>query len=125
VVNVCGELCYHVNHQSVVLKTINIPLNNRLESMDAKSENAALFWQETYILQWVRWNTARFILTALSASVFLWPVSKWLLNLHNDIGVNSRLKTYYSLNEMLFLPSHNVDTPISLSFSRSEVIVAK
>lgn len=38
----------------------NIPLNNRLESVDPKSTEGSRVW-ETYLIIWVRWNHVRSI----------------------------------------------------------------
>lgn len=36
----------------------NVPMNNRLEAVDADSPEGAAYW-ETYLTGWTRWNTMR------------------------------------------------------------------
>lgn len=60
---------------------------------------------------------------ALSLCMMSYGSSDLSVVINGKIG--NILFTLQSLNTILFAPSHRVDTPISLSFSRSEVIVAK
>ena len=52
-----------------VTAAVNVPLNNRLEALDAASPEAALFWPG-YVVRWTRWNHVRTV-CALLASVLL------------------------------------------------------
>lgn len=48
-----------------------------------------------------------------------------LFNRQERKKITSVIWRNYALNKIRFFPSHKVDTPISLSFSRSDVMVAK
>ena len=52
-----------------VTMSVNVPLNNALESLDGGSPEAARFWPE-YVQRWTRWNHLRTV-SALLASVLL------------------------------------------------------
>ncbi|MEZ5285809.1 MAG: anthrone oxygenase family protein [Vicinamibacterales bacterium] len=41
-----------------ITAALNVPLNNRLESLDAGAPDAQRFWAE-YLVRWTRWNHVR------------------------------------------------------------------
>jgi uncharacterized membrane protein len=52
----------------------NVPLNDRLEKLDAASDEAASLWA-LYLVQWTRWNTARTAASAASTVLFTLAIS--------------------------------------------------
>lgn len=54
-----------------VTLVFNVPMNNRLDQMDHTSNDAAAYWQETYLPRWTRWNTVRTVASAGSAICLL------------------------------------------------------
>ncbi len=52
----------------------NIPLNDRLEAMDAKSTEAKELWVE-YLKSWTRWNHLRGTASLLSCAIYLQALS--------------------------------------------------
>jgi uncharacterized membrane protein len=63
-----GSVLYLVGVVGVTA-AVNVPLNNRLEALDASSPEAAHFWP-SYVRRWTRWNHVRTV-CALLASVLL------------------------------------------------------
>ena len=61
---VAGGVVY-VLGSIVVTIAFNVPLNNRLASVDAESEEGTKVW-EAYLVTWVRWNHVRSIATIVS-----------------------------------------------------------
>ena len=48
----------------------NVPLNDRLDVVDPRSEAGAAFWQ-TYLRTWTRWNHLRTVACTLSTALFI------------------------------------------------------
>ena len=57
---------------TVFLVTVlgNVPMNNRLESLDQRSENARIYWEE-YGRKWTRLNHYRSIGSVLTAGLYI------------------------------------------------------
>lgn len=53
----------------------NVPLNERLDRMDATSGEAEAFWTTTYAPVWTRWNTVRTAACAAAAALALAAVA--------------------------------------------------
>ena len=53
--------------------TINVPINNRLQSqdLDAASENELRALAKTYETRWLRWNAIRTIIATVTTMLFL------------------------------------------------------
>lgn len=51
----------------LVTGIFNVPMNNRLERLDAESAEAAAYWPQ-YVHQWLRWNHVRTAASAASAA---------------------------------------------------------
>ena len=48
----------------------NVPMNQRLDAMDADSQTAAAYWL-TYSVSWTRWNHVRTIGATVTAALYL------------------------------------------------------
>jgi uncharacterized membrane protein len=55
----------------VVSYARNLPMNARLEAMDASSATASAYWRTEYIERWVRWNWVRAVASWGAAVCFL------------------------------------------------------
>jgi len=51
----------------MVTGTQNVPMNNELLAVDPGSDEGAAYWEDTYLTNWVAWNTARGIFATLAA----------------------------------------------------------
>lgn len=64
----------------VVSFAVNVPLNHRLEAMDADSADTAGFWAGTYVPRWTIWNHVRTATSAASSLCYLAAAGLLLLN---------------------------------------------
>ncbi|NNG03839.1 MAG: DUF1772 domain-containing protein [Inquilinus sp.] len=55
----------------------NVPMNKRLDTEDHTSAEAAVYWNDTYLPRWTRWNSVRAVASAGSAACLL-VASVWL-----------------------------------------------
>ncbi len=55
----------------VVTLVFNVPMNNRLDSKEYSSTEAATYWTDTYMPRWTFWNYVRAIASTGSAICFL------------------------------------------------------
>lgn len=54
-----------------VTVAFNVPMNNRLATLDHANFEAAAYWEETYLPRWTAWNWVRTVASAISATLFL------------------------------------------------------
>ncbi len=57
----------------IVSYVVNIPMNETLDSMDARSEKTTAYWRESYVARWVRWNWIRALAAVTTSICFLMP----------------------------------------------------
>ncbi len=55
----------------VVSFIFNVPMNNRLDTMEYSGTEAATYWKNTYVHRWVFWNYVRAITSGGAAICFL------------------------------------------------------
>lgn len=67
---ITGGLLYFFG-MLVVSFTRNIPMNDKLETMDYSGTKAATYWHSIYVQRWVRWNYIRAITSGGAAICFL------------------------------------------------------
>lgn len=67
---VAGGLLYVVGVFGVTL-VFNVPMNNRLETMDPASVQAMDYWTRVYLPRWTFWNSVRTVASAGSAICIL------------------------------------------------------
>jgi uncharacterized membrane protein len=53
-----GAIAYIVGTFGVTMG-INVPMNERLRKLEAGTSEAAIYWQQTYLKDWVFWNSVR------------------------------------------------------------------
>jgi uncharacterized membrane protein len=53
-----GAIAYIVGTFGVTMG-INVPMNERLRKLEAETAEAAIYWQQTYLKDWVFWNSVR------------------------------------------------------------------
>lgn len=53
-----GAIAYIVGTFGVTMG-INVPMNERLRKLEPESAEAAAYWQQTYLTDWVFWNSVR------------------------------------------------------------------
>ena len=61
----------------VVSLIFNVPMNQRLDTMDYTDTETAIYWTNSYVPRWTFWNYVRAIASAGSAICFL-VASVWL-----------------------------------------------
>ncbi len=66
---VIAALLYNIGTIGVTIAR-NVPLNNRLEKLDAESTEAHEFWQ-IYLQKWVFWNHVRTVAAAAACACLL------------------------------------------------------
>lgn len=69
---ISGAIVYLLGSVGVTI-AFNVPLNNRLDRVDADSEQGASMW-ETYFVRWTRWNHVRSIATIASTALLILAV---------------------------------------------------
>jgi uncharacterized membrane protein len=67
---VAGGALYLAGVFGVTL-VFNVPMNQRLDTMDYAGADAASYWAATYMPRWTFWNHARAIASAAAAACFL------------------------------------------------------
>lgn len=63
-----GGAAVYVIGTIIVTMAFNVPLNNRLEVLDAEDPEAARFWEE-YLSKWTAWNHLRAAASLAAAAV--------------------------------------------------------
>lgn len=67
-----GALLYLAGAFGLTL-AVNVPMNNRLDGLDASDPGSATYWAE-YLTRWTMWNNVRTVVSTLAtaALVFAW-----------------------------------------------------
>jgi len=65
---IAGDL--YIFGMFVVTAVYNVPLNNKLDAVDADGDEALDVW-ETYLRIWTRWNHARTVACVVSCGLFI------------------------------------------------------
>jgi uncharacterized membrane protein len=66
---IIGSLSYIVGVMGVTI-VFNVPMNNRLEAVEAESNEAHTLWQQ-YLTDWTRWNHVRTVASVLAMLFFI------------------------------------------------------
>jgi uncharacterized membrane protein len=66
---IMGGICYIVGVMVVTI-VFNVPMNNKLEAVDAESNEAHTLWQR-YLTDWTRWNHVRTVASVLAMLFFI------------------------------------------------------
>ncbi len=66
---VAGGLAYIAGVMAVTVRG-NVPMNERLDRMEAGAAETAAYWQ-VYLRGWTRWNSVRTAASALAAACYL------------------------------------------------------
>ncbi len=69
----------------VVTLAFNVPMNNRLDTLDYAGPEAAAYWTDTYMPHWTFWNYVRAIASGGAAICFL-AASVWLAQGIVEVG---------------------------------------
>lgn len=70
-----GAVLYLVGVLGITL-VFNVPLNNKLESLEPSGAAAAQFWRSSYLTGWIWWNHLRTVAALLAAALLTLAVAQ-------------------------------------------------